>query len=79
MAETAKMANFAKTAKIPKTANTDKMGSWVGWLERSEQGPRRTKFFFTLSYPKLHFPTNFHQNPTKIAKVFYQGGFRGVW
>ena len=31
------------------------------------------------SYPNLHFPTNFHQNRTKIAKVCYRGGFRGGW
>ena len=54
-------------------------GRWVGWLEWSEHRPRQTKFYFTLSYPNLHFPTNFHQNRTKIAKVCYRGGFRGGW
>ena len=52
------------------------LGRWVGWLEWSEHGPRNTKFYFTLSYPNLHFPTNFHQNRTKIAKVSYRGGCR---
>ena len=51
-------------------------GRWVGWLEWSEHRPRHTKFYFTLSYPNLHFPTNFHQDRTKIAKVSYRGGCR---
>ena len=37
-------------------------------MEWSEHDPRHTKFYFTLSYPNLHFPTNFHQNRTKIAQ-----------
>ena len=55
------------------------MGRWVVWLEWSENGPGHTKFYSTLSYPSLHFPTNFLQNRTKIAKVCYWGGFWGGW
>ena len=50
---------------------------WVGWFEWSEHGPKHTKFYLTLSYPNLHFPTKFHQNQTKIAKVCYRGDFWG--
>ena len=37
------------------------------------------KFYFTFSYPNLHFPNNFHQNRTKIAQVSYWGGFWVGW
>ena len=47
-------------------------------LEWYENGPRHTKSYFNLSYPNLHFPTNFHQNQTKIAKVCYRGDFRAA-
>ena len=33
-------------------------------MEWSEHRHRHTKFYLTLSYPNLHFPTNFHHNWT---------------
>ena len=41
----------------------------------------RTIFSNTVSYTKLDFPTKFHQNRAKIAKVCHLGSFwgGGLW
>ena len=49
------------------------------YLGLSEHSPRHINSYFTLSYPNLHFPTNFHPNQTKIDKVCYWGGFWVGW
>ena len=45
------------------------VGRLVEWLEWSEKDPRHTICIITLSNFDLDFPTNFHSNASKIAKV----------
>ena len=42
-------------------------------MEWSEHRPRHTKLYFTLSYPNLHLPTNFHQNCQSLLSGWFLG------
>ena len=51
-------------------------GGWLGWVKRTRS---QIICWYTVTYPKLHLPSKFHPNWTKISKVSYSGWFWGGW